>query len=62
MMSMRRRISGLEPEQIRLLAKEEVELPITMDDFEEAITRNSKSVSADDIGRHETWMAQFGST
>ena len=61
MMSMRRRIQGLTPDQIRAIPTEELELPTTMDDFEMAITKVSKSVSTEDIEKYKKWMEEFGS-
>ncbi|XP_065368566.1 katanin p60 ATPase-containing subunit A-like 1 isoform X2 [Calliphora vicina] len=62
MMSMRRRIAGLTPEEIRQLAKEEVDLPVSNQDFTEAINRCNKSVSQADLDKYEKWMAEFGSS
>jgi katanin p60 ATPase-containing subunit A1 len=61
MMSMRRRIQGLTPEQIRNLPKEELDLPVNMDDFKEALKKVSKSVSEADIKKYADWMEEFGS-
>ena len=61
MMSMRRRIQGLTPEQIRNLPKEELDLPVNMDDFKEALKKVSKSVSEADIKKYTEWMDEFGS-
>ena len=61
MMSMRRRIQGLTPEQIRNLPKEELDLPVNMDDFKEALNKVSKSVSEADIKKYTDWMDEFGS-
>lgn len=61
MMAMRRRISGLSPEEIKNLSKEELELPVTMHDFDEATRRVNKSVSARDLQQYEKWMQEFGS-
>ena len=61
MMSMRRRIQGLTPEQIRNLPKEELDLPVNMDDFKEALKKVSKSVSEADIKKYTDWMNEFGS-
>lgn len=61
-MSMRRRIRGLTPEEIKNLAKEEMDLPVTKSDFEEAFSKVSPSVSKADIQNHEKWMSEFGST
>eukprot|EP00105_Crassostrea_gigas_P020198 XP_011438932.1 PREDICTED: katanin p60 ATPase-containing subunit A1-like isoform X4 [Crassostrea gigas] len=62
MMSFRRRISGLNAEQIRMIPKEELELPPTMEDFTNAIKKVNKSVSNDDLERYKKWMEEFGST
>lgn len=61
MMAMRRRIAGLEPDQIRSLSRDELELPVTMGDFSEAAKRVNKSVSDNDLQRHERWIREFGS-
>ncbi|XP_072333065.1 katanin p60 ATPase-containing subunit A-like 1 isoform X2 [Scyliorhinus torazame] len=61
MMAMRRRIQGLSPEEIKALSKEELQMPVTMDDFELSLKKISKSVSASDLEKYVTWMAEFGS-
>ena len=61
MMAMCRLIEGKSPDEIKNLAKEELELPTTMEDFSSAIKKCSKSVSASDLERYEKWMAGFGS-
>lgn len=61
MMVMRRRIQGLSAEQIKNLPKEELDFPVTMDDFTEALTKVSKSVSEEDIKKYVQWMNEFGS-
>lgn len=58
MMSMRRRIVGKSPAEIKLIKREEVDLPVTSQDFDEAMTRTRKS---NDVGRYESWMEEFGS-
>ncbi|XP_022907754.1 katanin p60 ATPase-containing subunit A-like 1 [Onthophagus taurus] len=62
MMSMRRKIYGLRPDQIRQLPKEELDLPVTRRDFEEAIVKNNKSVSREDLDKYDKWMNEFGSS
>lgn len=62
MMSMRRKIAGLKPEQIRQLATEEVDLPVSEQDFSEAIGKCNKSVSRQDLEKYEKWMKEFGSS
>uniref|UniRef100_A0A8C5WF95 Multifunctional fusion protein n=1 Tax=Leptobrachium leishanense TaxID=445787 RepID=A0A8C5WF95_9ANUR len=61
MMAMRRRIQGLTPEQMRALSKSELQMPVTMEDFELTLKKISKSVSAADLEKYEKWMAEFGS-
>ncbi|XP_030648916.1 katanin p60 ATPase-containing subunit A-like 1 [Chanos chanos] len=61
MMAMRRRIQGLSPEEIRALSKDELQMPVTMEDFELALKKISKSVSAADLEKYESWMTEFGS-
>ena len=61
MMSMRRRIEGLTPDQIRAIPKHELESPTTMEDFEMAMKKVSKSVSKADLEKYENWMKEFGS-
>eukprot|EP00741_Cyanophora_paradoxa_P008121 tig00001229_g7858.t1 len=62
MMAMRRRIDGLSREEIKNLKKEEMEAPITMNDFMEARKKVCSSVNAELIAKYEKWMAEFGSS
>ena len=62
MMSMRRRIAGLTPDQIRAIPKHELNMPITSQDFDEALKKVNKSVSEADIQKYVKWMEEFGST
>ncbi|XP_051470824.1 katanin p60 ATPase-containing subunit A1 isoform X4 [Apus apus] len=61
LMAMRRRIEGLTPEEIRNLSRDDMHMPTTMEDFEIALKKVSKSVSAADIEKYEKWIAEFGS-
>ncbi|ELU18277.1 hypothetical protein CAPTEDRAFT_148248 [Capitella teleta] len=61
MMSMRRRIQGLTPDAIRAIPKAELLAPTTMEDFEMALKKVSKSVSASDLEKYVKWMEEFGS-
>ena len=61
MMAMRRLIEGKRPDEIKNLAKEELELPTTNRDFLDALKKCSKSVSAADLEKYEKWMGEFGS-
>ncbi|KAJ3040086.1 Katanin p60 ATPase-containing subunit A1, partial [Rhizophlyctis rosea] len=62
MMSMRKRIRGLTPEQIRSIPKDDLEMPATKGDFDEAIRKIQSSVSQADLKRYQEWMDEFGST
>ncbi|XP_038048023.1 katanin p60 ATPase-containing subunit A1-like isoform X1 [Patiria miniata] len=61
MMAMRRRIQGLRPEEIRMIPKEELNLPTSKEDFNEAIKKVNKTVGKDDLVKYEKWMNEFGS-
>lgn len=62
MMCMRRKIQGLKPDEIKLIPKEEFDLPVTAEDFLEAIGKCNKSVGQDDLTKYEKWMHEFGSS
>ncbi|KAI8800231.1 P-loop containing nucleoside triphosphate hydrolase protein [Cladochytrium replicatum] len=62
MMSMRKIIRGMTPEQIKNIPKDQLEAPATMPDFEAAIKKIQSSVSQADLKRYEEWMAEYGST
>lgn len=62
MMSMRRRIQGLKPDEIKKLAKEDLDLPVTARDFTEAVSKCNKSVSKQDLVKYEKWMREFGAS
>uniref|UniRef100_A0A1A8PQM4 Katanin p60 ATPase-containing subunit A1 n=2 Tax=Nothobranchius TaxID=28779 RepID=A0A1A8PQM4_9TELE len=61
LMAMRRRIEGLSPEEIRNISRDEMHMPTTMEDFESALKKVSKSVSAADLEKYEKWIEEFGS-
>jgi len=62
MMSMRRKIAGLRPSEIKNLDKNELDLPVTKQDFLDAISKCNKSVSQEDLDKYEKWMEEFGSS
>jgi katanin p60 ATPase-containing subunit A1 len=43
------------------MTKDEMYDPVAMRDFEEALSKISRSVSTSDIDRHEKWLQEFGS-
>jgi len=61
MQSMRRRIQGLRPDDIRKLSKDELDLPTSATDFDDAIEKINKSVSKNDLEKYDQWMTEFGS-
>ncbi|XP_014291601.1 katanin p60 ATPase-containing subunit A1 isoform X1 [Halyomorpha halys] len=61
LMSMRRKIMGRSPEEIKKLTKSEVDLPVTAADFKEAMSKCKKSVNCKDIARYKHWIDEFGS-
>ena len=62
-MSMRRRIIGLSADQIKALGEkqEEMNLPVTKSDLDEALQKTATSVAASDVVKHQEWMTTFGS-
>lgn len=41
--------------------QEEIDVPLTMEDFNEALKNISKSVSQEQLSSFAEWMKQFGS-
>ncbi|KAK1306547.1 Katanin p60 ATPase-containing subunit A1 [Acorus calamus] len=59
---MRRKIAGKTRDEIKNMSKDEISNdPVAMCDFEEALAKVQRSVSASDIERHEKWFSEFGS-
>eukprot|EP00047_Mylnosiga_fluctuans_P004948 m.237482 g.237482 ORF g.237482 m.237482 type:complete len:538 (-) comp13148_c0_seq1:94-1707(-) len=61
MMAMRRAIQGKSMEEIRSMGKDKLNLPTSMGDFIDALTKVNRTVSKDDIEKYEKWMQEFGS-
>ena len=61
LMSMRQAIKGKTPAEIKALNKEDIEKPVTMEDFTTAIKRCTMSVQLEDVKHHEKWIKQYGS-
>lgn len=62
MMSMRRMIAGKSADEIKRMKKEDMDSPITQDDFQQALQRVQSSVGKHDIEKYEKWMQEFGSS
>lgn len=61
LMSMRKAIKGKTPAEIKELNKEDIEKPVTMDDFSTAIRRCTTSIEKQEVERHKKWIKQYGS-
>ncbi|KAI4387429.1 hypothetical protein MLD38_005265 [Melastoma candidum] len=62
MNGMRRKIAGKTRDEIKNMSKDEISKdPVGMCDFEEALNKVQRSVSAADIEKHEKWFSEFGS-
>lgn len=61
MMCMRRKISGRSPAEIKKMKKSELDLPVTFEDFVEALDKCKRSVSANDVVHFQNWVDEFGS-
>lgn len=60
LMGMRRRIGGLTTEQIRSLNKDEMDIPVSQTDFDQALLKINSSGNKDEIVKYDKWMAEFG--
>jgi katanin p60 ATPase-containing subunit A1 len=60
LMTMRRRIRGLKPNEIRALAPEELDAPLTHEDLLNSVQRISPSVSQADVKKYVDWMSEYG--
>ncbi|VVC98828.1 unnamed protein product, partial [Leptidea sinapis] len=60
MMTMRRKISGKSPEQIRRLKRSELEAPVSMLDLESAADKTKRTVTQADVTRYNTWIQKYG--
>ncbi|XP_015057421.1 katanin p60 ATPase-containing subunit A1-like [Solanum pennellii] len=60
---MRQKISGKTTEEIKNISESEfLNIPVTMDDFLEALDKIKPTVSAGDIQRYEKLLSEFGSS
>ena len=61
-MAMRRVIAGKRPDEIKRIAREQMEQPITQEDFMEALHKVQSSVGKNDLDRYDKWMQEFGAS
>ncbi|CAH0605722.1 unnamed protein product [Chrysodeixis includens] len=60
MMTMRRKIAGKSPDEIRKLDRSELEAPVTNSDLNVAIEKTRRTVSEADVTRYNNWMQKHG--
>ncbi len=48
--------------QIKAMNKDEMDAPITAQDFDQSISKVQPSVGKGDLKRFETWMAEYGAS
>eukprot|EP00093_Oithona_nana_P009594 09594.XXX_38575_37062_1 [CDS] Oithona nana genome sequencing. len=61
MMSMRKVIKDKSPSEIKMLSKDDLEKPVTLDDFKAALERSCRTVKPEDAVKHQEWIKSFGS-
>ena len=61
MMSMRKVIKDKSPSEIKMLSKDDLEKPVTLDDFKAALERSCRTVKPEDAIKHQQWIKSFGS-
>ena len=54
-------IKGKTPDEIKEMKREDLEKPVTLEDFDDAILRCQKSVGNMDLSKYERWIKEYGS-
>lgn len=60
MMTMRRKIAGKSPDQIRRLKRSELEAPVSKEDLNAAIEKTRRTVTQADVARYNSWIQKHG--
>ncbi|XP_028036200.1 katanin p60 ATPase-containing subunit A-like 1 isoform X1 [Bombyx mandarina] len=60
MMTMRRKIAGKSPDQIRRLKRSELEAPVSAADLGASADKTRRTVSPADVARYSSWMQRHG--
>ncbi|XP_068631226.1 katanin p60 ATPase-containing subunit A1-like [Battus philenor] len=60
MMTMRRKIAGKTPDQIRRLKQSELEAPVSKEDLNAAVEKTRRTVSSSDVERYTSWIQRHG--
>ena len=58
---MRKVIKDNSPEKIKLLSENDLEKPVTSEDFNEALESTFWTIKAENADKHEQWIKQYGS-
>ena len=61
LMSMRKVIKDKSPSEIKMLSKDDLEKPVTMEDFKAALERSCRTVKPEDAVKHQEWIKAYGS-
>ncbi|KAJ3167493.1 hypothetical protein HDU87_001514 [Geranomyces variabilis] len=61
MMNLRQKMRALKPSQLHTVKTEELDTPISGNDFTQALAKVQSSLSGNDIERYEQWLADYGS-
>jgi katanin p60 ATPase-containing subunit A1 len=59
---MRRVIDDLSDDEIRQLPEEELDVPITAQDFKETLANYTNEASKENLHKYEEWMRVYGSS
>lgn len=60
MMTMRRKIAGKSPDEIRRLKRSELEAPVSAADLQAAADKTRRTVTQADVQRYTSWMQRHG--
>ncbi|XP_011554678.3 katanin p60 ATPase-containing subunit A1 isoform X2 [Plutella xylostella] len=60
MMTMRHKIAGKTPDEIRRLKRSELEAPVSKEDLEAASEKTRRTVTQADVAKYTTWMQKHG--
>ncbi|KAI8592577.1 katanin p60 ATPase-containing subunit A1-like protein [Geranomyces variabilis] len=61
MMNLRQKMRTLKPSQLHTVKADELDSPISGNDFKKALVKVQSSLSDSDIERYEQWLANYGS-
>ena len=59
--TLKTRLMSKSPEEIKDMKREDLEKPVTLEDFDDAIIRCQRSVGNMDLSKYERWIKEYGS-